>query len=198
MNWKRIINIPDFFKLILPWKVISWHIMWIPKADLWYTILHTISGKKSNKAHACTIKSQQGKWKTVWVLKIFERLNQEVHKTTGTQWWECVCFHARMWIFNHHLDLETVTWEIFSKDFTFLNMGLEKAFDHVFNYTGWWVWRNLGEEELLLKIVYSIYWNGRCWVRANGTFSDDFLVQIGLHYGSVWNLLAFVIAGAIM
>ena len=48
-------------------------------------------------------------------------------------------------------------------------------------------------EEWLVKIVQSIYRNARNRVIVNGTFSDDFLVQLGLHQSSVLIPLFFII-----
>ena len=48
---------------------------------------------------------------------------------------------------------------------------------------------DLEVEELLVKIAQLMYRNdGRSQIRVNGTFSDDFLVQAGLHQGSVLSL----------
>ena len=49
----------------------------------------------------------------------------------------------------------------------------------------------LGVEEWLVKIVQSMYRSARSHFRVNGTFSDDFLVQLGLHQGSVLSPLLF-------
>ena len=38
-----------------------------------------------------------------------------------------------------------------------------------------------------------LYRNGGSRVRVNGTFSDDFLVQVGLHQGSLLSFLVFII-----
>ena len=53
--------------------------------------------------------------------------------------------------------------------------------------------RKLGIEEWLAKIVQSIYRNARSPIRFNRAFSDDFLVQVRLHQGSVLHPLLFVI-----
>ena len=41
--------------------------------------------------------------------------------------------------------------------------------------------------------VWGLFRNARSRVRVNGTFNDDFLVQVGLHQGSVLSLLLFII-----
>ena len=56
-------------------------------------------------------------------------------------------------------------------------MDSEKAFDLVPRDAVWYALRKLGVEELLIKIVT------RSRVRVNGTFSGNFLVQIGLNQG---------------
>ena len=51
----------------------------------------------------------------------------------------------------------------------------------------------IGIEEWLVKVVKSMYRNAPSYVRVNGTFSDDFLVQVGSHQDSVLSLLLFII-----
>ena len=48
-------------------------------------------------------------------------------------------------------------------------------------------------KEWLVKIVQSMYSNARSRVRVSGSFSDDFLVQVGLHQGSVLIHVLFII-----
>ena len=52
-----------------------------------------------------------------------------------------------------------------------------------------WALRELDIEEVLVKILQSMYRNPQSRVRVNGTFSDDFLVRVGLHEGSLLGLL---------
>lgn len=47
-----------------------------------------------------------------------------------------------------------------------------------------WAFRKPDVEEWLVRIVQSIYTNAQSHLRANGTFSDDFLIYVGLHRGS--------------
>ena len=58
---------------------------------------------------------------------------------------------------------------------------LEKSFNRVSRDVVWWTLRKLSVEEGLAKIVQSMYRNARSWVRVTETFSDHFLVQVGLH-----------------
>ena len=57
----------------------------------------------------------------------------------------------------------------------------------------WWALRKLDVEESLVRIVLSMYRNTRSRVRVYRTFSDDFLVQVGLHQGSVLSPLLFIL-----
>ena len=72
-------------------------------------------------------------------------------------------------------------------------LDLEKAFDQVPRDFGWWTLRKLGVEEFLAKIVQWMHRNYQSQVRVNGTFSDDFLAQVGLHQCSFLSPLLFII-----
>ena len=48
-------------------------------------------------------------------------------------------------------------------------------------------------EEWLVKIVQSMFRNARSHIIVNETFSNDFLVQVGLNQGSVLSSLLFII-----
>ena len=56
-----------------------------------------------------------------------------------------------------------------------------------------WSLGRLGVEEWLVKIVHVMYRNARSRVKVNGTFRDYFLVQVGLHQGSVLSPFLFII-----
>ena len=63
---------------------------------------------------------------------------------------------------------------------------LEKTFYRV---PGDVVWQDLwrfGVEQLFVEFVHQMYRDAL--VRVNGSFSDNFLVQLGLHEGSVLTL----------
>ena len=60
-------------------------------------------------------------------------------------------------------------------------------------HIAWWALRKLSLEMCLIKIVQSMYRNTRSYVRVKGTFSNDFLAQVGLRQGSVLSLLLFII-----
>ena len=45
----------------------------------------------------------------------------------------------------------------------------------------------------LVKIVQTMYKNSRSHVKINGTFSDNFLVQLGLHQSSMLSPFLFII-----
>ena len=70
---------------------------------------------------------------------------------------------------------------------------LEKVFDRVLRDVVWWALRKLDVEECLIKIVQSMDLDARSHVRFNITFGGDFLVQVGLHGGSVLSPLLFII-----
>lgn len=69
---------------------------------------------------------------------------------------------------------------------------LELAFDRV-PRDALWALKKLGIEEWLDKTVQSMYRKARSYVRINGPFSDDFLVQVELHQNSVLSPLLFII-----
>ena len=70
---------------------------------------------------------------------------------------------------------------------------MDKAFDRVSRDVIWWVLRRLGVGEWLVKIVQSMYRKVRSFVRVHGTFSNNFLVQVGLHQGTMLSPLLFTI-----
>ena len=57
----------------------------------------------------------------------------------------------------------------------------------------WWALRKRSVEEWLVKTVQSMYKNAQSRVRANWTFSVDFMLQIRLYEGSVLSPLLFII-----
>ena len=65
---------------------------------------------------------------------------------------------------------------------------MEKAFDSVPRDDVWWALRKLGVKEWLV----TLYRNAGNRVRVSGTFSYDFLVQVGLHQDPVSNVLLSV------
>lgn len=50
---------------------------------------------------------------------------------------------------------------------------------------GMWAFWKLGIAEWLIKIAQSRYRSVQVGLRVNGTFSNDFLVQVGLYLGGV-------------
>ena len=71
---------------------------------------------------------------------------------------------------------------------------MEKAFDRVLRDVVWWALAKLGIEMRLFESVQSMHRNVQSRVGVKETFTDDFLVQIGLHQGSVLSPLLFIIA----
>ena len=78
------------------------------------------------------------------------------------------------------------------KSLYFAFVDLEKAFDRVPRGVIWWTFKKLGVDEWLVNIVQSMYRNAESHARVNGTYNNDFLVQVGLHEGSVLSPLLFV------
>ena len=74
----------------------------------------------------------------------------------------------------------------------FAFVDLEKAFDWVPGDVVWWALRKLGVKEWLAKIIQLMRRNARNCVRVNGTFSDDFLIQVGLHQDSKYIFIKFL------
>ena len=78
------------------------------------------------------------------------------------------------------------------KNLYFAFVDFEKAFDRVSRDFVLGALRKVDAEEWLVKIVQSMYRNGQSHFRANGTFSDDFLVQVRLHQGSMLSPFCFI------
>ena len=70
------------------------------------------------------------------------------------------------------------------ENFYFAFVNLEKGFDQVPRDVVWWSLRKLGVEEWLVKVIQSMHRNVLSGVRVYESFSDDFLVQVGLHQGA--------------
>ena len=79
------------------------------------------------------------------------------------------------------------------KNLYFAFVDLEKVFDLVIRDVTSWTLRKLGEEEWLVKVVKSMHRNAWSCIRVNGTFSDDFVVQVVLHQHLVLSSLLHII-----
>ena len=79
-----------------------------------------------------------------------------------------------------------------NKNFYCTFVELELAFDPVPRDAIWWVLKKLGREEWLVKIVQSMHRKARSCVGMNEYFSDDFLLQVELHQGSVLSPLLLI------
>ena len=71
-------------------------------------------------------------------------------------------------------------------------MDLEKAFDRVPREVVWWAMRKLGVDEWIVALVQAMYTNAKSRVRVNGSYSDVFEVNVGVHQGSVLSPLLFI------
>ena len=69
-----------------------------------------------------------------------------------------------------------------NKKLYFAFVDLEKAFDCVPRKVIWWVMRKLGME-WIVRFMQAMYNNTRS--RVNNTYSDEFVVKVGVHQGSV-------------
>ena len=70
---------------------------------------------------------------------------------------------------------------------------LEKAFDRVPRDVIWWAMRKLGIDEWLVHLVQSMYKDVRSRVRVGDGYSEEFGVGVGVHQGSVFSPLLFII-----
>ena len=70
---------------------------------------------------------------------------------------------------------------------------LEKAFDRVPRDVIWWAMRKLGIDEWLVCLVQSMYKDVRSRVRVGDGYSEEFGVGVGVHQGSVFSPLLFII-----
>ena len=56
-----------------------------------------------------------------------------------------------------------------------------------------WAMRKLGVEEWLVRIAMKMYEDSRTAVRVLGALSEDFIVSVRVHQGSVLSTLLFII-----
>ena len=79
-----------------------------------------------------------------------------------------------------------------NKKLYFAFVDLEKAFDRVPREVVWWAMRKLGVDEWIVALVQAMYTNAKSRVRVNGSYSDVFEVNVGVHQGSVLSPLLFI------
>ena len=70
---------------------------------------------------------------------------------------------------------------------------LEKAFDRVPRKVIWWALRKLGVEEWIVRLVQEMNANARSRVRIGKEYSEKFEVRVGVHQGSVFSPLLFIV-----
>ena len=80
-----------------------------------------------------------------------------------------------------------------NRNLYFAFVDLEKAFDRVPRNVLWWALRKAGIPEWIVCVVQIMYQNARSCVRINNLYSDVFIVQVGVHRGSVLSPLLFII-----
>ena len=71
---------------------------------------------------------------------------------------------------------------------------IEKAFDRVPRKVMEWVMKKKGLPEVIVRAVMSFYHGTKTKVRVGSELSEEFLVQVGVHQGSVLSPLLFAIA----
>ena len=77
-----------------------------------------------------------------------------------------------------------------NRNLYFAFVDLEKAFDRVPRNVLWW---EVGIQEWIVCVVQIMYQNARSCVRINNLYSDVFIVQVGVHRGSILSPLLFII-----
>ena len=70
---------------------------------------------------------------------------------------------------------------------------LEKAFDRVPWKVIWWALRKLGVEEWIVRLVQGMYANAWSCVHVDEGYSEQFVVKVSVHQGSVLSPLLFII-----
>ena len=75
----------------------------------------------------------------------------------------------------------------------FAFIDLEKAFDRVPRKVLWWAMRTLGVEDWLIRVVQVMYQDVKSKVRVEGSYSEEFPVEVGVHQGSILSPLLFII-----
>ena len=71
---------------------------------------------------------------------------------------------------------------------------IEKAFDRDPRKVMEWMMRKKGLPEVIVTAVMSLYHGAKTKVRVGSELSQEFLVQVGVHQGSVLSPLLFAIA----
>ena len=74
------------------------------------------------------------------------------------------------------------------------SVDVEKAFDRVPRKMMEWVMRKKSLPEVIVRVVMSLYHGAKTKVQAGFELSEEFLVQVGVHQGSVLSPLLFAIA----
>ena len=70
---------------------------------------------------------------------------------------------------------------------------LKKAFGHVPREVLWWALRCHGFEECSVRVIQGMYSNAQSRVRVNDQYSEEFVVDVGVHQGSVLSPLRFIL-----
>lgn len=77
------------------------------------------------------------------------------------------------------------------EDLHFVFIDLEKAFDRVPRDLTWSSLRAQGVEEACVRVLMDMYRDARTEVRCTSGTSEEFLIRVGVHQGSVCSMLLF-------
>ena len=80
-----------------------------------------------------------------------------------------------------------------NKPLYFAFIDLEKAFDRVPRESLLWALGNFGVKERALHVIQGMCCNAQSRVRANGQYSEEFDMGVGVHQGSVLSPLVFIL-----
>ena len=70
---------------------------------------------------------------------------------------------------------------------------LEKAFNGVPRKVLWWALRSLEVEEGTVRVIQGTYMATRRQVRVNTQYSEEFGIGVGVHQGSVFSPLIYIL-----
>ena len=79
------------------------------------------------------------------------------------------------------------------RELWFAFVDLEKAFDRVPRDAVWWALRHVGVEEWIIEVIKAMYAGACTSVKLPDCESQEFEVKVGVHQGSVFSTLLFII-----
>jgi len=84
-------------------------------------------------------------------------------------------------------------YEMAGKKLSMVFVDLEKAFDRVPKELIWWALRRKGVMEKEIMVIMEMYKNIETSTRMDGERSNEFVVKVGVHQGSVLSPLLFAV-----